>query len=66
MVNFYVKNVEEGMKMGAEAAAFVSEQFIKPIKIDFEKVRVSIAWVEIQKKSHRINYFNFRYISHIC
>ena len=40
MVNFYVKTVEEGMKMGSEAAAFVTEQFIKPIKIDFEKVNV--------------------------
>lgn len=40
MVNFYVKTVEEGMKLGSEAAAFVTEKFINPIKIDFEKVRL--------------------------
>lgn len=38
MVNFYVSTVEEGMKMGSDAASFVTEKFIKPIKIDFEKV----------------------------
>lgn len=38
MVNFYVSSVQEGMKIGADAAAFVSEKFIKPIKIEFEKV----------------------------
>lgn len=40
MVNFYVDSVQKGMEIGADAAAYVSQKFIKPIKIDFEKVRV--------------------------
>lgn len=46
MVNFYVKSVEDGMKIGADAAAFVSEKFIKPIKIEFEKVNIPFALEE--------------------
>lgn len=38
MVNFYVESVQKGMEIGADAAAYVSEKFIKPIKIEFEKV----------------------------
>eukprot|EP00004_Rigifila_ramosa_P023332 TRINITY_DN6539_c0_g1_i1.p1 TRINITY_DN6539_c0_g1~~TRINITY_DN6539_c0_g1_i1.p1 ORF type:complete len:1108 (+),score=265.50 TRINITY_DN6539_c0_g1_i1:22-3324(+) len=38
MVRFGTTDVEETMKLGREAAQFVSGQFIKPIKLEFEKV----------------------------
>lgn len=38
MVNFYIDSVQKGMEIGANAAVYVSEKFIKPIKIEFEKV----------------------------
>ena len=38
MVKFGVSTVAEAMKLGQEAAEFVSEKFIKPIKLEFEKV----------------------------
>ena len=38
MVNFRVKNISRAMELGQEAAAFVSKTFVKPIKLEFEKV----------------------------
>jgi DNA polymerase delta subunit 1 len=38
MVKFGVKDLAEAMKLGQEAAEFVSSKFIKPIKLEFEKV----------------------------
>eukprot|EP00928_Gymnodinium_smaydae_P053270 TRINITY_DN37302_c0_g1_i1.p1 TRINITY_DN37302_c0_g1~~TRINITY_DN37302_c0_g1_i1.p1 ORF type:complete len:1054 (-),score=284.41 TRINITY_DN37302_c0_g1_i1:242-3403(-) len=38
MVKFGVDNVEEAMKLGEEAANMVSATFIRPIKLEFEKV----------------------------
>ena len=38
MVRFGVTTVAEAMKLGQEAAVAVSENFIKPIKLEFEKV----------------------------
>lgn len=38
MVKFGVETVAEAMELGREAAAFVSKQFISPIKLEFEKV----------------------------
>ena len=38
MVKFGVETVKEAMDLGNEAAAFVTEKFIKPIKLEFEKV----------------------------
>jgi DNA polymerase delta subunit 1 len=38
MVRFGVQEVAEAMELGREAAAFVSEKFIAPIKLEFEKV----------------------------
>lgn len=38
MVNFRVKDIARAMELGQEAAAFVSKTFIKPIKLEFEKV----------------------------
>ncbi|KAH7033452.1 DNA polymerase delta catalytic subunit [Microdochium trichocladiopsis] len=38
MVKFGMKDLPEAMKLGEEAAAYVSSKFIKPIKLEFEKV----------------------------
>merc|ERR1719210_1710827 len=38
MVKFGVDSIEEAMRLGQEAADMVSETFIKPIKLEFEKV----------------------------
>merc|ERR1719412_3406539 len=38
MVNFGADTVADAMKLGQEAAEKVSEKFIKPIKLEFEKV----------------------------
>ncbi|KFY30776.1 hypothetical protein V493_01672 [Pseudogymnoascus sp. VKM F-4281 (FW-2241)] len=38
MVKFGTKDLAESMKLGEEAAAFVSSKFVKPIKLEFEKV----------------------------
>lgn len=42
MVNFKVDNLKESMELGKEAAELISEKFIKPIKLEFEKVIVQI------------------------
>lgn len=39
MVKFGVDTVREAMKLGQEAAQSVTEKFIKPIKLEFEKVK---------------------------
>jgi DNA polymerase delta subunit 1 len=38
MVRFGVTELAEAMRLGEEAAQFVSSKFIKPIKLEFEKV----------------------------
>lgn len=38
MVKFGTSDLAEAMKLGEEAAAYVSSKFIKPIKLEFEKV----------------------------
>ena len=38
MVKFGTSNLERSMELGKEAADFVSAKFIKPIKLEFEKV----------------------------
>ncbi|KAF0331594.1 DNA polymerase delta catalytic subunit [Colletotrichum sp. SAR11_59] len=38
MVKFGTKDLPEAMKLGEEAAGFVSSKFVKPIKLEFEKV----------------------------
>lgn len=42
MVHFKVPQVARAMELGQEAAEFVSKTFIKPIKLEFEKVLLSI------------------------
>uniref|UniRef100_A0A0D9XPV7 DNA polymerase n=1 Tax=Leersia perrieri TaxID=77586 RepID=A0A0D9XPV7_9ORYZ len=38
MVQFGVSTVEDAMKLGREAAEYISGTFIKPIKLEFEKI----------------------------
>lgn len=38
MVKFGTDDIAEAMRLGKEAAQYVSEHFIKPIKLEFEKV----------------------------
>jgi DNA polymerase delta subunit 1 len=38
MCKFGVDTVAEAMELGKEAAALISEKFVKPIKLEFEKV----------------------------
>ena len=38
MVKFGEKDLAKAMELGTEAASYVSEKFIKPIKLEFEKV----------------------------
>ena len=38
MVNFRVPSTQRAMQLGQEAADYVSATFIKPIKLEFEKV----------------------------
>ena len=38
MVKFGPKELEKAMELGTEAAEFVSSKFVKPIKLEFEKV----------------------------
>jgi len=38
MVKFGVKDLTEAMKLGREAAAFVTTKFVRPINLEFEKV----------------------------
>lgn len=38
MIKFGVKTVAEAIELGNKAAVVVSDKFIKPIKLEFEKV----------------------------
>ena len=38
MVKFGTEDIEESMRLGREAAAYVSTKFINTIKLEFEKV----------------------------
>lgn len=42
MVNFGAKTLEETMKLGREAAEYVTAKFTKPIKMEFEKVFIKV------------------------
>ena len=39
MVRFGTDSLEESMKLGQEAAEYISGHFVKPIKLEFEKVK---------------------------
>jgi DNA polymerase delta subunit 1 len=38
MVNFGVKSLERSIQLGRETSEYISSKFIKPIKLEFEKV----------------------------
>lgn len=55
MVKFGVKSIEEAMELGKEAADYVSCKFVKPIKLEFEKVY--FPYLLINKKRYAGLYF---------
>ncbi|XP_065158452.1 DNA polymerase delta catalytic subunit [Atheta coriaria] len=55
MVNFQVSTLEESMELGREAAELISQKFIKPIKLEFEKVY--FPYLLINKKRYAGLYF---------
>ncbi|XP_023214577.1 DNA polymerase delta catalytic subunit-like [Centruroides sculpturatus] len=55
MINFNVKTVHDAMKIGKEAAEYVSDKFEKPIKLEFEKVY--FPYLLISKKRYAGLYF---------
>lgn len=55
MVKFGVKKIEEAMELGKEAADYVTSKFIKPIKLEFEKVY--FPYLLINKKRYAGLYF---------
>lgn len=55
MVKFGVKTLEEAMELGREAADFVTSKFVKPIKLEFEKVYYP--YLLINKKRYAGLYF---------
>ncbi len=44
MVDFKVPDTARAMELGREAAEYVSKTFVKPIKLEFEKVTHSKIW----------------------
>lgn len=38
MVKFGTDDIRKAMSLGAEAAKFITESFVKPINLEFEKV----------------------------
>ena len=55
MVNFGVKTLERAMELGREAAEIVSAKFVRPIKLEFEKVYYP--YLLINKKRYAGLYF---------
>lgn len=55
MVKFGVTDLKEAMDLGKEAAEYVSDKFIKPIKLEFEKVY--FPYLLINKKRYAGLYF---------
>ncbi|XP_055902016.1 DNA polymerase delta catalytic subunit [Eupeodes corollae] len=55
MVNFGVKTLERSMELGREAAELVSSKFVRPIKLEFEKVY--FPYLLINKKRYAGLYF---------
>ena len=55
MVKFGVQTLDEAMRLGKEAAEFVSTHFVQPIKLEFEKCY--LPYLLIQKKRYAGLYF---------
>ena len=45
MCKFGVDSVEAAMKLGQEAAEYISQKFVSPIKLEFEKVLANVALI---------------------
>lgn len=48
MVLFGCKGIAKAMDLGQDAAVRISQTFLKPIKLEFEKVRHGGDWCDIQ------------------
>nr|QBM06234.1 DNA polymerase delta catalytic subunit [Brachionus koreanus] len=55
MIKFGVDNLEDAMKLGREAAEYISATFVKPIKLEFEKCY--FPYLLISKKRYAGLYF---------
>ncbi|CAF0747806.1 unnamed protein product [Brachionus calyciflorus] len=55
MIKFGADNLEDAMKLGREAAEYISETFVKPIKLEFEKCY--FPYLLISKKRYAGLYF---------
>merc|ERR1739836_166849 len=55
MIKFGVNNLKEAMNLGKEAAEHITETFVKPIKLEFEKVY--FPYLLINKKRYAGLYF---------
>ncbi len=55
MIKFGVSKLEDAMALGKEAAEYVSETFVKPIKLEFEKCY--FPYLLINKKRYAGLYF---------
>lgn len=64
MIKFGVKSLEKSMELGREAAEFVSSKFIKPIKLEFEKV--GFLYPHYPSLSFTISSKKSRFTSRIC
>ena len=51
MVRFGVKTVEDSMKLGRKAAEMISSHFPPPIKLEFEKVCLSLSLFRVTELS---------------
>lgn len=56
MVDFHVNTVAEAMELGNYAATEISKKFVKPIKLEFEKVATVL--------KDRVILKSFRFIIH--
>ena len=65
MVKFGVDTVAEAMKLGEEAANYVTTKFVKPIKLEFEKVY--FPYLLINKKRYVVScLFTFFVYFFVC
>jgi DNA polymerase delta subunit 1 len=55
MIKFGVDNLDDAMKLGREAAEYISSTFVKPIKLEFEKCY--FPYLLINKKRYAGLYF---------
>ena len=68
MVCFGPDTVPDSMELGREAAAFVSQKFVNPIKLEFEKVLTLLRFYKSMSFDQKQRFFNFifRFTFLIC